>query len=488
MKRRPRKSAVTKLPPARALKPAPRRPRAELLRDTFGSSRLERLVAKPRAAWSADDLVRLARELDLKRVSLMHVGGDGWLKVLDFAPRGAAHLRDVLTVGERADGSSLFAGTGIRPEASDVVLQPRLATAFMDPFSVEPALVLLCGHAGRDGLPLAASPDTIVRGAHERLRREAGIDLWAHGEVEFFLGRPAADGDTWGVTERGYHATAPFVFGESLRRSALAALAEIGVALKYGHAEVGYVPATEGDSFIWEQHEVELALAPLPEAADALLLSQWVLRNLAREAGVRCSFEPVVRPGHAGNGLHIHFSPTVGGQPVGGRRSDGTLGDEALWLIAGLVEHGAALMAFGNRVPGSFVRLSQGKETPHAITWGDFDRHALVRLPLVVTTADGRAVSPPTIEFRLPDGSAHPHLLLAGVAQAFLAARESKDPAATVARAAARPGGRAPAAPSPLPRTAAEVARALAAARPALAAGGIFPSELFERTLARLGG
>jgi glutamine synthetase len=211
-----------------------------------------------------------------------------------------------------------------------------------------------------------------------------------------------------------------------------------------------------------------------------------VLRNFAREAGVRCSFEPVVRPGHAGNGLHIHFSPMVGGEPVGGRRADGSLGDEALWLIAGLVEYGAALMAFGNRVPDSFLRLGQGKETPHGITWGDGDRHALVRLPLWLKTADGRSVSPPTIEFRLPDGSAHPHLLLAAAAQALCAGRELKDPAALVAQAAARPSDARRAKPSPLPRGAAEVGAALSAARAALEAGGVFPGELFERTLARL--
>jgi len=80
-------------------------------------------------------------------------------------------------------------------------------------------------------------------------------------------------------------------------------------------------------------------------------------------------------------------------------------------------------MAFGNRGGGSFVRLSQAKEAPNAIIWGDADRTALVRLPIVARTEDGRPVTPATVEFRLPDGSAHPHLLLAGVAQVMVAAR-----------------------------------------------------------------
>ena len=86
-------------------------------------------------------------------------------------------------------------------------------------------------------------------------------------------------------------------------------LAEIGVPVKYGHSEVGYVPAAEADGVIWEQHEIELGLAPLPAAADAVVLTQWVLRNLAHRAGMRCSFDPILRRGHAGTGLHFHFSP-----------------------------------------------------------------------------------------------------------------------------------------------------------------------------------
>ena len=68
------------------------------------------------------------------------------------------------------------------------------------------------------------------------------------------------------------------------------------------------------------------------------------------------------------------------------------------------------------------------KMAPHAIVWGEYDRSALVRLPMNATTEDGRVVSPPTIEFRLPDGSAHPHLVLAGAAQAMCDAASASKP------------------------------------------------------------
>jgi glutamine synthetase len=447
---------------------------------------LERLIGRPAASWTVEDLVAQASARGVRLVSLMHVGGDGWLKALDFVPRDDGHLRDILRGGERADGSSLFAGLGLEVGASDILLRPRLDTAFFDPFAAQPTLVLLCGHAGRDGAPLPQSPDVIVRAADLRLRSEAGLQLYALGEVEYFLGRRAGEEDIYGASERGYHATSPFVFGEALRREAMSLLAEIGVPVKYGHSEVGYVPAAKAEGVIWEQHEIELGLAPLPAAADAVVLTQWVLRNLAHRSGMRCSFDPILRRGHAGTGLHFHFSPVRDGEHLAVRAPDGTLSESARWLIGGLVRLGGALMSFGNRTEGSLIRLTQAREAPNAIVWGEFDRSALVRLPIVATTADGRAVSPPTIEFRLPDGSAHPHLLLAGVAQAMVEAMEVKGLAALLERTSVVALKRGGAAPMPVPTRFLEVAEALKAHRGALEAGGVFPAVLLDRLIEKL--
>jgi glutamine synthetase len=440
---------------------------------------LERLIGRPRAAWKLEHLLQLFHDRGMRLVALMHIGGDGWLKTLDFVPRNLDHLRDILEGGERADGSSLFAGMGIKAGASDVVLRPRLDTAFIDPFAAEPTLAFLCSHYGKTGEPLPESPDTVVRLAYERLKAETGVDLWALGEVEYFLGKQCAEGDAYGADERGYHATSPFVFGEVLRRKAIIHLAEMGIPVKYSHSEVGYIEASPVDPVVWEQHEVELALAPLPRAAEAVPLTMWVLRNLGIKYGMRTSFNPIVRPGHAGSGMHFHFSPTVDGKHLGGRNDKGELTHEAKWLIAGLVELGATLMAFGNRDYNSFVRLSQGKEVPRTVSWGEFNRHALVRLPIVPRTADGRTTAAPTIEFRLPDGSGFPHLLLAGVAQAMTHGRSTQGIDLLLERTAAGHTSNG-ADEAHLPRNFGEVADLLKAHRQPLEAGGVFAPRLID--------
>jgi glutamine synthetase len=453
----------------------------------LAGGRVEQLLCKPPASWDVDDFLGVVRDQGIRLIHLMHVGGDGWLKTLDFLPRSELHLRDILDAGERADGSSLFADVGIAAEASDIVLRPRLASAFFNPFSPLPALAFLCEHLGRDGTPLPESPDTIVRRAHARVLRATGVDLWAHGEVEYFLGKRAGESDIYGSAERGYHATAPFVFGEALRRRAMSILGDLGVGVKYAHSEVGYIEARENDGHTWEQHEIELALAPLPLAADAVLLTQWVLRLLAHESGMQCSFDPVLRRGHAGSGMHFHFSPLRRGVHLDCMDDDGTVHDEARWLIAGLVRFGGSLMAFGNRVDGSFSRLEQGKEAPRSITWGRYNRHALVRLPIQARTAKGRTVTVPTVEFRLPDGSVHPHLLLAGVAQALVEGRDGTNLEALLegSRSAAAHETRAGTARA-VPRSVAAIRDCLQMDRAVFEREGVFPASLLDATLRQL--
>lgn len=445
--------------------------------STFPAGRIERRLGRPAATWSVADLVDLVDQEGIRLVSLLHVGGDGELKTLDFAPESRIHARDILEGGERADGSSLF--PGIPPGRSDVVLVPRPGTAFLDPFAPHPTLAVLCSHEDGRGQPLPQSPAVIVQAASDRLAREAGLELHALGELEYFLGCRAGDDESPREGDRGYHACAPFVRGESLRRRALVALADMGIGAKYAHAEVGFVPADEGNGILWEQHEIELSLAPLPRAADAVVLARWVTRNLAHREGMRVSFEPMVSAGHPGTGLHFHFSPRRDGARVALRAADGTLADASRWLIGGFVQLSGALMAFGNRTDVSFLRLGQAKEAPNRLSWGERDRTALVRIPLVPAAKDGQATAAPTIEMRLPDGSAHPHLLLAAAAQAVAFARGLPDLDALLERTAASRGGAIP-----IPRDAGEVRAALAAARGALEAGGVFPASMLDALLA----
>lgn len=447
--------------------------------DALPADYMVRSINKNRTEWTLSDLINFFLTKKLRLVSLLHIGGDGWLKTLDFAPRDCQHLENILTAGERADGSSIFSGMGIQAGHSDIVLRPRLDTAFVDPFSPIPTLSILCSHFGPDGKPLPESPTTILEKAERRLKEETGISLYSLAELEYYLGKKPEKYNDYGANERGYHSTSPFVFGECLRREALFLLSEMGIPTKYGHSEVGYIRADDEDDRVWEQHEVELSLQPISKSAEHAVLAQWVLRNLAHRYGMWCSFSPVIKRGHAGSGMHFHLSAVQNGTHLAVFQQEKELTDISKWIIGGLVQMGNALMAFGNRDLTSFIRLQQAKEAPNKITWGQYNRKALVRIPIVACNADGLPVTHETIEYRLSDGSTHQQLLLAGIAQSICWSAKNPDLDFWIKITSAE-NQSAEAKPISIPSSFGEVSQNLLQHRGVFEAGNVFPSHLIE--------
>ncbi|MBB1016995.1 glutamine synthetase [Dietzia sp. DQ11-71] len=461
--------------------------------DAFEPHPLVRLLGMPSAEFTANALVRAVEELGLEQVNLRYVGGDGRLKTLAFPINSRQHLHEVLTRGERVDGSSVFPGTDT--DASDVYIVPRHRTAFLNPFGERTSLDVLCSFYREDGTPLPYAREQVVRRAAEVLTLQTGMTLEAFGELEYYL---AADPEPiYPVeSERGYQESAPFSKHERVREQVLGHLREMGVAMKYVHGEVGNI--LEDDRQL-VQHEIELQPVPLEQAADAIVLTKWVVREVAYAHGLEATFAPLVSGDGAGNGLHIHSRLVRDGTNV--IVDDAGITDTARRLIAGYLSAARALSAFGNTVPTSYLRFAEGEESPEDICWGMQDRTGLVRVPLawggdvladmVAHANPGSsepipepAVHPQTVEFRLADGSADVHLLLAGMA---VAARRGLDDPGSLEQAE-----RLNAADGEdfetLPTSCAESADVLEAEREMFEADGVFPAALIDSVLAGLRG
>jgi len=108
--------------------------------------------------FTKEDIIQFIRDKDIKMLNFRYVGGDGRLKALNFVISDTAYLTEVLSHGERIDGSSLF--TFIEAGSSDLYVIPRFRSAFVDPFTELPTLCLLCSYYTKDGKPLEISPDS----------------------------------------------------------------------------------------------------------------------------------------------------------------------------------------------------------------------------------------------------------------------------------------------------------------------------------------
>ena len=382
---------------------------------------LVQYLKKPPAEFTKEDLIRYIEHKEIQFLNFRYVADDGKLKTLNFVISSLEHLDQVLTTGERVDGSSLF--PFISAGSSDLYVIPRFNTAFLNPFSEIPSLDILCSFYTGNGKPLASSPENILRKAFQSFREETGYTFKALGELEYYVNSP--HDESYPMTDqKGYHQSIPFSKFEDLRMEAMKLIAQAGGKIKYGHGEVGSFSKNDED---FEQHEIEFLAQPVEDAADQLVIAKWIIRNLSYKYGVEVSFAPKIIVGKAGSGLHIHMLLEKEG--INMMVEGGGLSSVARRMISGILDLSDALTAFGNTIPSSYLRLVPHQEAPTTVCWGDRNRSVLVRVPLGwlgtgnmtrdanPDTLDDYKVYPPrqSVEFRAPDGSANIHNLLAGL-------------------------------------------------------------------------
>ncbi len=364
--------------------------------------------------FTKEDVIKLIQKKDIKIINLCHIPEDCRLKTLSFTVKSRERLYEILEFGERVDGSSLF--SYIDPNKSDIYIMPQIESAFVNPFSSIPTLNILCEYLDENGKPLDIAPENIMLRAEEKLHSSTDITLKALAELEFYIIYKQEETVFPKISERNYHESTPFAKFENLRNEVLITLEDVGIATKYGHAEVGSFHSKTGD--IMEQHEIEFLPQSLNKMAKTITIAKWIIRNICAKHGVSVSFAPKPALEHAGNGMHIHLCGLKKNRNIIAD-SNGNLTTEARQMIGGILKFAPSLTAFGNTIPVSYLRFISPKESPMSICWGTENRLALIRIPLWWNFRKGFREADScrrTFEFRAPDPSANTYLLLAGIA------------------------------------------------------------------------
>ncbi len=390
-------------------------------------------LQKPACEFTKYDIIKFINDHHIEMLNFRYVGEDGKLKTLNFVITSKDYLESILSTGERVDGSSLF--SYIHAESSDLYVIPRFRTAFVNPFTEQPTLDILCSFYTKEGKPLESAPEFILKKASARFTKETGYTFKAMGELEYYIISekndlyPARD-------QKGYHSAAPFTNWEKLRLEALQVIAQSGGKVKYGHSEVGNFST---ETHMYEQHEIEFNPVEAEEAVEQLLIAKWILRMLGQKYGVTICFAPKITVGKAGSGLHIHMMLEKDG--INHMADENGLTDTAKQMIAGILDKAQSLTAFGNTIPTSYLRLVPHQEAPTMVCWGDSNRSVLVRVPLgwIAKTNMIKDANPQekgdvpyipgkqTVEFRVADGSADLYHLMAALIMAAKEGLLSKD-------------------------------------------------------------
>ena len=273
-----------------------------------------------------------------------------------------------------------------------------------------------CDVVNLDGSGWPACPRVFLKRVLDDFAKETGLQVVATFEHEFYL--------------RSAEAQAPH--GPPFSLDAFRQADQFGPLLVGSLREAGVEPEMFLPEYGRGQFEVTCLPAPALQAADRAVAVRAVVREVARSAGLRATFTPVVNPDLPASGVHIHLSlQDSSGYPVAhdSARSQG-LSAVAAQFAAGVLEHLPALCALTAPATISYLRL-----TPHqwsaSLARVAGDREAAIRLPGIGT---GPGMADPAaqfnLEFRFPDAAACPHLVLAILVRAGLdGIRDGREPA-----------------------------------------------------------
>jgi glutamine synthetase len=301
------------------------------------------------------------------------------------------------------DGDIMFDGSSIegfvRIEESDMLLKPDFDTFRLFPWGDPENRIcrLICDINRPDGAPFDGDPRTVLRQVIARAST-MGYTMNAGMEAEFFLFRPAPDGEPSTTTHDvgGYFDLAPADLGEEARRAMVAVLEQMGFEVEAAHHEVAH-----------GQHEIDFRYADALRTADNIATFRFVVKHVAQEFGLLASFMPKPIFGQNGSGMHTHQSLFKGkDNAFWDPKAEWQLSKVGLHYIGGLLKHARGMCAITNPLVNSYKRLVPGFEAPVNVAWSMRNRSPLIRVP------ERREIGT-RVELRMPDPAANPYLALA---------------------------------------------------------------------------
>lgn len=337
--------------------------------------------------------------------------------------------KEELLSGVAFDGSSVPAWKNINE--SDMILMPQLETAFVDPFSTSPTLVITCNVIEpTTGKGYDRDPRFTAKKAEEYLKQSGIGDVAYFGpEPEFFVFddvrfQNSSHGNSYAIDSEeaphnsgkmieggnlarrseikgAYFDPAPLDSGQDLRSEMVETLREVGVTPILHHHEVAN-----------SQFEIGFKYSTLTSTGDNIQKFKYVIHNVAQSYGKTATFMPKPIFADNGSGMHVHQSIWKNGQNLFMGKEHANLSELALFYIGGIIKHARAINAFSNATTNSYKRLVPGYEAPVLLAYSAKNRSASIRIPHVTNEKARR------IETRFPDPASNPYLTCAALLMA----------------------------------------------------------------------
>jgi glutamine synthetase len=382
------------------------------------------------------EVLAMCREKDVKAVDFRFTDFPG---LSQHTTIPVTHLtEEMFEDGLGFDGSSVRGWQAINE--SDMLIVPQPDTAFVDPFSELPTLVLICNiHDPLTREEYSRDPRSVARKAANYLKSTGIADTAYFGpEAEFFVfddvrfdqnshegfyhldsiegewNRGRDEGPNGGYKIRhkqGYFPVPPTDHMMNIRNEMMQTLVECGLEVESHHHEV----ATAG------QCEIDLRFQDMLTMADQLLVYKYVVKNVAWRNGKTATFMPKPLYADNGSGMHVHLSMWKDEKPLFAGSGYAGLSETALHALGGILKHAPAVMAFANPTTNSYKRLVPGYEAPVNLAYSQRNRSAACRIPMYSMSPASKRV-----EFRCPDPSCNPYLAFSAILMAAIDGIQNK--------------------------------------------------------------
>lgn len=294
---------------------------------------------------------------------------------------------------------------------SDLLLFPDAATLAVLPWRPGPGRVVrfFCDIKTPDGSVFAQDCRYLLKQVALQCEK-MGYVCKIGAECEFYLfntdekGMPTAEP----FDNAGYLDISPPDKGENIRREICLSLREMNILPETSHHEQG--PG---------QNEIDFKFSDALSCADNLQTFKAVVKAIAARNGLFASFMPKPILNAPGSGLHMNLSLSQNGFNIF-RAEPEAQSTVAKHFMAGILKRTREMTLFLNPVANSFERFG-AFEAPKYITWSQYNRSQLVRIPAAV---GDRA----RMEMRSPDPAMNPYLGFALVLAAGLEGIENSTP------------------------------------------------------------
>lgn len=344
---------------------------------------------------------------------------------------------ELLEQGLMIDGSAVPGWRDV--SESDLLVRPDLDSAFLDPFSAQPTMVLFCDAAEpATGIGYERDPRSAATRAVAWLAGHAQADRLVLGcELSFFLfddvrieiGPMGASYRLGGSESRtaggqafqpGNPGHRPWPGSAQLALPPTDHMADIRGEIASILGTLGFTRLQHDHGAAGLQNRLAFAPADLVRTADRLQIAKYTAQQVAASYGKSASFMARPIADEPGSGMAVHMSLRRGERPVFGGQGYADLSNLCLSFIAGIIHHGPALNAFTNPTTNSYKRLRAELDEPTLLAYAAHNRSAAIRIPYASRAERKR------IEVRFPDPSANPYLAFTALLMAGLDGIERK--------------------------------------------------------------